>query len=75
MQKIQNIIDLIEKSIKEDPEILLTTGNIIKDNYDEKVDEYRKILTNSKNWLAEYQAKLMQETEITNLKIKFTNVS
>jgi len=75
MQKIKNIIELIEKSIKDDPELLLTNWNIIKDKYDSKVDEYRQILNNSKDWLTGYQAKLMQETWITNLKIKFTNIS
>lgn len=75
MQKIQNIIDLINNSIKDEPELLLTWGNIIKDSYDEKVDEYRKILNNSKDWLAEYQRDLSKKTWISNLKIKFTNVS
>jgi len=75
MQEIQKIIDLIEKTIKDEPELLLTAGNIIKDWYDEKVDKYRNILNNSKDWLANYQAELMQKTWITNLKIKYTNVS
>ena len=74
MQKIQNIIDLIDRAIKDEPELLLTGGNIIKDDYDEKVDEYRKILNNSKDWLADYQARLIEETGINTLKIKYTNV-
>jgi len=75
LQKIQNIIDLIDRAIKDEPELLLTGGNIIKDNYDEQVDKYRNILQNSKNWLADYQARLIEETGINTLKIKFTNVS
>jgi len=74
LQKIQNIIDLIEKAIKDEPELLLMGGNIIKDGFDEKVDEYRDILNNSKDWLSEYQNKLSEQTWITNLKIKYTNV-
>ncbi len=75
MQKIKDIIDLIEKAIKDDPELLLTSWNIIKDNYDKQVDEYRNILNNSQNWLSSYQAKLIEKTDINNLKIKYTNVS
>ena len=75
MKKIKDIIDLIEKSIKDEPELLLTLGNIIKDSYDEQVDEYRDILNNSKGWLWEYQKNLVEKTWITTLKIKYTNVS
>ena len=75
MQNIGKIIDLISKSIKDDPELLLTQWGIIKDNYDSKVDEYRDILNNSKDWLAEYQARLIEKTWISTLKIKYTNVS
>ena len=75
MQKIKNIINLIDKAIKEEPDLLLTGGNIIKDGYDKEVDEFRDILNNSKNWLAEYQKWLIEKTWVNALKIKYTNVS
>ncbi len=75
MNKIKEIIDLIDNSIKQDAELSLTGGNIIKSSYDDKVSEYRTILEQSWEWLLEYQNKLIKETWITNLKIKFTNVS
>jgi len=75
MEKIKQIIELIDSSIKEDADLLLTGGNIIKTEYDEKVKEYRNILENSWEWLVEYQQKLIEQTWISNLKIKFTNVS
>lgn len=75
MKKIKDIIDLIDRAIKDDPELLLTGGNIIKDSYDSKIDEYRDILNNSKNWLWNYQKDLSEKTWITTLKIKYTNIS
>lgn len=75
MQEIKEIIKLLDESIKEDAENTLTAGWIIRDSYDEKVDEYRDIINNSKDWLASYQAKLIEETGITWLKIKFTSAS
>ena len=75
MQEIKNIINLIEKAIKDEPELLLTGGNIIKDGYDKKVWEYRNILNNSKDWLVWYQKTLTEKTWITTLKIKYTNIS
>lgn len=75
MQKIQNIINLIDRAIKDDPELLLTGWNIIKGGFDEKVDEYRNILNNSKDWFWNYQNELSKKTWINTLKIKYTNIS
>lgn len=75
MIEIENIIDLLEKSIKENPENSLTSWEIIADGYDSIVDSYRNTLNNSKDWLVAYQSRLVNETQINNLKIKYTNVS
>lgn len=75
MKELVEIIDLLEKSIKENPENLLTAWEIIADFYDEKVDEYRTTLNNSKDWLVSYQTRLSKETWIPTLKIKYTNIS
>ena len=75
MENIQKIINLIDCSIKENPDNSLTAWNIIADWYNKEVDEYKNILLNSKNWLSDYQAKLIENTWITTLKIKFTNVA
>ncbi len=72
MQEIQEIIELIDKSIKEDPNNLITWGHIIEDWFDEEVDEYRKVIDHSKDWLLNYQIELQKQTSISNLKIKYT---
>lgn len=75
MENILKIIDLLEKSIKDDPADTLTAWEIIKDWYDKKVDEYRQTIENSNTWLADYQAKISSENNISNLKIKYTWIS
>lgn len=75
MIEIENIIELLEKSIKENWENSLTSWEIIADGYDSIVDDYRNILNNSKDWLTSYQSRLINETQINNLKIKYTNIS
>ena len=72
MQEIQKVIDLIDSAIKEDADHLITGWNIIADGYDEEVDKYRQTITSSNEWLAVYQADLIEKTGITTLKIKFT---
>ena len=75
MQSIRKIISLIDEAILSDPENSLKSGNIIKSSYDKNVYEYRQTISGAKDWLANYQSKLIGETWITNLKIKFTWVS
>ena len=75
MQKILDIISLIDSAIKEDWINTLTSWWIINDWYNDEVVRYRDIIKNSKNWLANYQAQLIEKTWISKLKIKYTNAS
>ena len=75
MEVIQKIIDLIGSAIDKEPDILITWGNIIASWYDDTVDNYRKIISSSKEWLASYQSELIDFTSISNLKIKYTGAS
>ncbi|MDP5039020.1 MAG: DNA mismatch repair protein MutS [Candidatus Gracilibacteria bacterium] len=73
MKELQDLIDLIDNSIKEDSSNLITGGNIIKDGYNQEIDELRIFIKNSHNWLNEYTKSLINSTGINGLKIKFTN--
>lgn len=75
MQSIKRIIELIDKSIDKNPEILITGWNIIAYWFDETVDKYKDIIASSKDWLVSYQTELVKKTGITNLKIKYTWIS
>lgn len=75
MKDIKNIIDLIDDAIKDDPELNIMWGGIISDWFDDEVDNLIKIISNSNNWLVEYQSKLSSEYWLNSLKIKFTNAS
>jgi len=75
LENLKNIINLIDISIKKDANNLITWWNIIQDNFDKNIDEYRNIINNSQKWLEEYTYKIIQETQINSLKIKYTNIS
>lgn len=75
MQQLQQIIDLIDKSIKEDANNLIMWWWIINDGYDKEVDELRNFVNNSNQWLNEYTNNLIKNTWITTLKIKYTSAS
>lgn len=75
MNNIQEIIKLLDSSIKEDANNNIMWWNIIADGYDEVVDDLRSVINNSKDWLINYQNKLIDDTWISKLKIKYTSAS
>ena len=71
---LEDLADLISRSINEEPPISIREGDIIKDGYSEEVDKLRKAKTEGKTWLAELEEKERNETGIKNLKIKYNKV-
>ena len=70
----EDLFELIEKAIVEDPPITVTEGGIIKKGYNEEVDELKRATTDGKNWLLELETKEKEETGIKNLKVGFNKV-
>ncbi len=64
----------IELSLTDDPPVILTKAKVIKDGFNQELDEYRNITTNGKQLLADIQLKEAEATGIQNLKIGFNNV-
>ena len=74
MDPLEELYQLIDASIMEEPPISVREGGLIKDGYNENVDKYRHAKTEGKTWLAELEAKEREKTGIKNLKIKFNKV-
>ena len=64
------IVDLIDRSIAEDPPVVLVDGGFIAPGYAAELDDLRKIATEGHQWLAEFQAREQQRTGIAKLKVK-----
>ena len=64
------IVDLIDRAIAEDPPVMLVDGGFIAPGYDAELDELRQIATEGHQWLAEFQAREIQRTGISKLKVK-----
>lgn len=71
---LAHVSEIIEKSILENPPFVLKEGGLIKDNYDEKLDELRSIGRGGKSWIAELENKERQRTGIKSLKVGFNKV-
>jgi len=71
---LQDIYELIDKSIVEEPPISVKEGGIIKKGYNPEIDEYKEISTNGKQWILNVETKERELTGIKNLKVGYTKV-
>lgn len=74
LDPLADIADLIEKAVVDEPPVSVTEGGLIKDHYDQQLDEYRDAMNNGKQWIADLQAQERQVTGINNLKIGYNHV-
>ena len=71
---LDDIFQLIDSSITEEPPLAIKEGGIIKDGFDETIDMLRNAKTEGKNWLAQLEEDDRVRTGIKNLKIKYNKV-
>jgi DNA mismatch repair protein MutS len=72
--EFRDILDLLDRSIEEDPPLLIREGGFIKDGYDADIDHLRHAKTEGKTWLMELEEQDRERTGIKNLKIKYNKV-
>lgn len=74
MDSLDDIYELLDKAIVDDPPIAIKDGGIIKEGYSEEIDKLRNAKTEGKTWLANLEAEERERTGIKTLKIKFNKV-
>ena len=75
MDCLEDTYDLIEKSIQDEPPIMIREGGMIKEGYNEDVDKFRLSRTEGKTWLAELEAREKEKTGIKNLRVRYNKFS
>jgi len=68
------LCEKIEKTLIDEPPVALNKGSVIREGVSEKLDEYRNISTNAKEFLEGIRTREVEKTGITSLKIGFNNV-
>lgn len=74
LDELQDIYELIEKSIVDDPPMSIKDGGIIKLGFDEEIDKLKTATTEGKNWIIQLEADEKEKTGIKNLKVGFNKV-
>ena len=71
---LEDLFHLIEDSIVEEPPLLIREGGMIKEGFNETIDNMRNAKTEGKNWLAQLEEQDRERTGIKNLRIKYNKV-
>lgn len=72
--QIKLVIELIEKSIAEEPPVVLKEGGLMQLGIHPELDQLRSIVANNKQWLLQLEQQERQRTGIASLKIRFNQV-
>lgn len=65
---------LLDDSIYENPPVTLKEGYLIKEGYNEELDELKNIRSGGKSFVADFESKLKESTGIKTLKVGFNKV-
>lgn len=74
IDELQDIYGLLEQSINENPPISVKEGNLIKDGFNETIDELRSAKAHGKDWIASLESREREVTGIKSLKVGYNKV-
>ncbi len=74
MEPLDGCVDLIERSIEEEPPVLARTGGVIRRGFNSDLDELRDSAGSAKEWIARFQQDERERTGIKSLKVSYNKV-
>ncbi|MBQ7035363.1 MAG: DNA mismatch repair protein MutS [Clostridia bacterium] len=74
LSDMEDLHQLIESAICDDPPLTIREGNIIRDGYDAEVDECRAMTKDSEKIMFDWEAEERERTGIKSLKISYNKV-
>lgn len=74
IEEIPELYDLLEKSIYENPPITLKEGYLIKEDFNNELDELKSLRKGGKDFVARFEAEEKEKTGIKNLRVGYNRV-
>ena len=65
---------LLTEALSDDAPVLLKDGGVIRDSFDDKLDEYRTLSQNADGYLTELETREKERTGISTLKVGYNRV-
>ncbi|PID28124.1 MAG: DNA mismatch repair protein MutS [Candidatus Cloacimonadota bacterium] len=69
-----DICSLIKNSVIDNPSATITDGNIIRDGFNNELDDLRSVSRDGKSWIARLETEEKKQTGIPSLKIGYNKV-
>lgn len=73
-EPLNDLFELLDSSINENPPISIKEGSLIKDGYNEELDELKNLRKGGKDFLTKFEAEEKERTGIKNLKVGYNRV-
>jgi DNA mismatch repair protein MutS len=74
IENFDDLCQLLESSIADNPPLTIREGGIIKPNYDKELDGLREIGREGKGWILQLEAEEKKKTGISSLKVRYNQV-
>ena len=72
--EIVDYANLIDRTLNENPPIVIKEGGIIKDGVSGELDYFRDLLTGGEIWIRNFETEEREKTGIKNLKVSYNKV-
>jgi DNA mismatch repair protein MutS len=74
LDPLEDVAELIERAIREDPPVSLKEGGLIREGYHEDLDRLIHATRDGKTWIADLAATEQKRTGISSLKVGYNRV-
>ncbi len=74
VEELNDLYELLEKSIYENPPVSIKEGYIIKDGFNSELDELKSLRKGGKDFIAKFEAEEKNRTGIKTLKVGYNRV-
>lgn len=74
LHELPEIVSLVAEAILDDPPATLKSGGVIREGFDQRLDDLRATARGGKNWIAAFQQQEREKTGIKSLKVGYTKV-
>ncbi len=74
LDTLEDIYDLLDRAIVDEPPISLRDGGLIKEGYSEDIDALRHAATDGRSYIASLEVRERDKTGIKNLRVKYNKV-
>ncbi len=71
---LDDIFQVIDSAIVDEPPVSPKEGNLVREGYNEEIDEYRDISENGHKMILDFEARERESTGIKTLKIRYNRV-